>query len=399
MTAATIRSQNDRKLFELLREDPDVVAAQAELNDLKESGYVGMRRRLLATSVRLSKNMATAVHAAADECAKRLALDLPLELYAYASPQFNAACISPEEGRLFVMFSSSLLESFHGRELCFVMGHEIGHYVYQHHDIPIGLILNGQRPVGPRLALDLFAWSRYAEISADRAGAYCANDMNAVGLALFRLASGLSTSSINFDLDEFLAQIDDIQATDAEPGQGPPREDWFATHPFSPLRVKALLAFHDSSLMRRGGMSVADLEVTVQSTMSLMEPSYIEGRSAVAETMRRLLFAGSIAVANADGAISEREIAVFEKFFGDGAFRRDLDIEQITTDLPNRIVQANLKTSIPHRMQVLRDLCLVARAEDNVGESERRILVKLAKDLDIRGHFVEQCLAGALDPD
>jgi uncharacterized tellurite resistance protein B-like protein len=151
--------------------------------------------------------------------------------------------------------------------------------------------------------------------------------------------------------------------------------------------------------MRRGGMSVANLEAAVQGTMSLMEPSYIDGRSAVAEAMRRLLFAGAVTVANADGTISAGEIAVFEKFFGDGAFRRDLDIEQITADLPNRIVQANLKTSVAHRMQVMRDLCLVARAEDNIGESERKVLVKMAKDLDIRGHFVEQCLAGALDPD
>ena len=220
MTAESIRSQNDRKLFDLLRNDPDVVAAQAELDSLKEQGYVGMRRHLLATSVRLSRNMAKPLHAAAEECAERLALELPLELYAYANPQFNAACISPEEGTLFIMFSSSLLESFHGRELCFVMGHEIGHYIYKHHDIPIGFMLNGRRPVGPRLALDLFAWSRYAEISADRAGAYCADDMHAVGLALFRLASGLDTNTIDFDLGEFLAQIDDIQASDAEPGQG-----------------------------------------------------------------------------------------------------------------------------------------------------------------------------------
>ena len=54
MTADAIRSQNDRKLFDVLREDPDVIAAQSDLNDIKVHGYVGMRRRLLATSVRLS---------------------------------------------------------------------------------------------------------------------------------------------------------------------------------------------------------------------------------------------------------------------------------------------------------------------------------------------------------
>lgn len=399
MSASSIRSHHDTALSEGLITNPDVVKAKKYLEELQEKGYLGVRRRLLATSVRLSRSMAKGVHAIADECVERLELDIPLELYVYSSPQFNAACFNPEEGRLFVMFSSSLLESFVGRELCFVMGHEVGHHVYRHHDIPIGFILNGKHPVGPRLALDLFAWSRYAEISADRAGAYCAGDLQKVALALFRLASGLSTELIDFSLEEFLAQVDDMQPTDADAGQGPPREDWFSTHPFSPLRVKALKAFHESELMQEQGISSADLEMRVQSMMSLMEPSYLEGHSPVAETMRRLLFAGAIAVANADGDITDKEVEVFERFFGDGSFRRDLNIEQITNDLATRIAQANLKTSVPHRMQVLRDLCLVARAEGEVGGPERTVLERIADDLDIRGPFVEQCLCGALDPD
>ena len=399
MSASSIRSPNDVALSDALLAHPDVIAANEHLEELRKRGHIGVRRRLLATSVRLSRAMAKDVHRTVDECVERLELAIPLELYVYSSPQFNAACFNPEEGRLFVMLSSSLLESFKDRELCFVMGHELGHHVYGHHDIPIGFILNGKHAVSPRLALDLFAWSRYAEISADRTGAYCTGDLSAVALALFRLASGLSTEVIDFSLDEFLAQVDDMQPTDADAGQGPPREDWFSTHPFSPLRVKALKAFHESALMQRNGISSADLEMRVQATMSLMEPSYLEGRSPVAETMRRLLFSGAIAVANADGEITDKEVEVFEKFFGGGSFRADLDIARITADLASRIEQANLKTSVPHRMQVLRDMCLIARAEGRVEDSARAVLEKIARDLDIRGPFVEQCLCGALDPD
>ena len=118
-------------------------------------------------------------------------------------------------------FSSSLLEAFDENELMFVVGHEFGHHVYQHHDIPIGYILNGKHRPSASLALQLFTWARYAEISADRAGAYCANDLNAVARALFKLASGLTDNRVvNFDLAEFLGQLDEMQAVDAEPGQG-----------------------------------------------------------------------------------------------------------------------------------------------------------------------------------
>lgn len=118
--------------------------------------------------------MAPSLHKMADHCGAQLGLDIPLELYVFSSSQFNAACVKPEEGRLFVMFSSSILEGFSKSELQFLMGHELGHYIYGHHDIPIGYVLEGgSKPVSPRLALNLSSWSRYAEVSADRAGAYC----------------------------------------------------------------------------------------------------------------------------------------------------------------------------------------------------------------------------------
>ena len=88
------------------------------------------------------------------------------------------------------------------------------------------------------------------------------------------------------------------------------------THPFSPLRVKALKLFDDSVLTRKNGTSTDDLEVGVQGLMSLMEPSYLEGRTDIAETMRRLLFAAAIVVAATSAGISEAEIEAYLKEIG-----------------------------------------------------------------------------------
>ena len=54
--------------------------------------------------------------------------------------------------------------------------------------------------------------------------------------------------------------------------------------------------------------------------MALMEPSYLDGKTDEAEAMRRLFFAAALAQANVDGNISEAEIKVFEKYFGEGSF-------------------------------------------------------------------------------
>ena len=232
--ADRIRCVNDRDLCDRLLKDRTVKKVNEQITRMEEKTPSGIRRRLLATSVRLSQRMAPDLHKMADSCIEKLGMKIPLELYVFASPQYNAMCFKPQDGRLFVMFSSSLLEAFSESELRFVMGHELGHHVYEHHDIPIGYILRGESRPDPRLAMQLFTWSRYAEISADRAGAYCAQDMHGVASALFKLASGLTSKAIKFNMEDFLQQVDEMQLEDAEPGQGAPKEDWFSTHPFSP---------------------------------------------------------------------------------------------------------------------------------------------------------------------
>jgi tellurite resistance protein len=357
------------------------------------------RRRLLATSVRLSERMSPELRKMADRCVERLGVEIPLELFVFPSPRHNAMCFRPEDDRLLVMFSSSLLEDFEGSELLFVMGHELGHHVYRHHDVPIGFVMRGRERPDPRLALTLFAWSRYAEASADRAGAYCANDIEGVSRSLFKLASGLTSKTIQFQLDDFLAQIDQMQIEDAEPGAGAPKEDWFSTHPFSPLRVKALTLFDQSELVRSGGSSREELETGVQRLLSLMEPNYLEGQTNVAESMRRLLFAGAIAVAHADAEISPSEIEIFEGFFSTGSFSESLDIGSLVASLPERIEQVKEAASTTQAMQVLRDLCVVARAEGHVKPAEREVLDAIARGLGISTKFVCQTMDSDLDPD
>jgi tellurite resistance protein len=343
--------------------------------------------------------MAPALHKTAAECIEKLDLKIPLELYVFASPQYNAMCFKPEDGRLFVMFASSLLEAFEESELRFVMGHELGHHLYSHHDIPVGYILRGEARPDPRLALQLFTWSRYAEISADRAGAHCAQDLHGVATALFKLASGLSSKTVKFNMDDFLEQVDEMQLEAAEPGQGAPKEDWFSTHPFSPLRVHALKLFDESEFMRAGGSSAADLELGVQNLMSLMEPSYLEGRTETAEAMRRLLFATALVIANAHDGINEEEIALFEKFFGKNAFSGDLDLVALERDLDERIELVKEQASTPQAMQVLRDLCLVARAEGQIAQAERAVLNRVADGLGISRGFVCTTLEASFEPD
>lgn len=393
MSAELIRCDGDRNLYNALLERKAIHQVNKQIAQMEAKQAGGQtRRHLLATSVRLSRSMTPELHAMADLCVEKLGIDTDLELYAYNSSAFNAACFKPEDGRVFIMFSSALLEAFSGKELLYVMGHELGHHAYNHHSIPIGYILRGKQRPPANLALELFTWSRYAEISADRAGAYCAEDLNAVALALFRLASGITSSKlINFKLDEFIRQVDDMVAVDAEPGQGAPTQDWFSTHPFSPLRVKALTFFHESDLMSAGGYNKQQLEMNTKEVMGLMEPDYIEGKTKATKAMRHLFIAGAIAVAAADGQISDDEKTTIKDFFSDHFDIDKLDAKQLIALLPERIESAKQLTTKAQRMQVIRDLCLVARAEEEVVSPELDVLRNITQGLDIDFNFVLQC--------
>lgn len=399
MNPEKIRYCNDKDLYDELLKKREVVDINEQLAKMEAEGPSGVRRRLLSTSVRLSATMAPDIQKMADECVERLSMKIPVELFVYSSPTFNAACFKPEAGKLYVMFSSGLLEGFSASELRFVMGHEFGHYIYGHHDIPIGYLLKGEKPPGPKLALKLFAWSRYAEISADRAGAWCAQDMDGVARALFKLASGLTGSVVRFDLNEFLAQVDDMQAVDAEPGQGAPQGDWFSTHPFSPLRVRALKLFHDSELMKESGTSIDEMDQGVHQLMSLMEPNYLDARTDAATAMRHLLFAGAVVVAAASEGVSEKEIEVFEQFFQKGDFSDKLDINRIRDELPSRIDRVRKQTSQAQRIQVLRDICLIAKAEGKTTPAERAVLDAIADGLEVSRNMVCETMDREYDPD
>ena len=291
------------------------------------------------------------------------------------------------------------ITAFSERELCFVIGHELGHHVYQHHDIPIGYILRGKRPP-PALALDLFTWSRYAEISADRAGAYCAEDLHSVGRALFKLASGISDDLVvRFSLDEFLRQVDDMLVFDDQPGQGAPIQDWFLTHPFSPLRVKALKHFDESDVMRSGGIDTVELEDRVQQIMGLMEPDYMKGKTEATRAMRNLFLAGAITVADVYEGISDQERAILKNFLEKGFAVESLDSERLREVLPKRVSEAKQRTSLTQRMQVVRDLCIIARAERPVARPELNLLGEIATDLGLPTGFVQQCIEASIELD
>jgi Zn-dependent protease with chaperone function/tellurite resistance protein len=392
-----LRAEGDASLAKQILDDRDVKRSIERFEKDVKSGET--RRQLLSTSVRLGPELVPELHEVIARCRARLGLESEVEMYVYPSPHLNAACMRPEDERVLLMFSSELLDAFDGDELAFVAGHELGHHMFGHHDIPVGVLLQGPYAVSPRMALQLFAWSRYAEVSADRAGMWCAGDLDAVARGLFKLASGLRTGAANVVMEALLAQVDALEGFGSVTAGDPVRADWFSTHPFSPLRLKAAKLFSESEYMADGGASPAALEAAVQDVMAIMEPGYLKDTSDQAALMRRLLLAGAMVVAGASGDVSEEEAEAIESFLGEGKVTRHLSVEALREDLSRRIDAVVGVAPLARRAQVLRDICLVARADGHVDAAERAVLDEIANGLGLPPELVTHALDGVVELD
>lgn len=353
------------------------------------------RRYLLGSAVRITPKMAPALHAVVSHCRDALKVEDAIELYVSPSPHYNAFSYGGGNGRTFVGLTSALVESFSDDELRFVVGHELGHYIFDHHAIPLGRLLKGEEKIGPEQALQLFAWQRYAEISADRAGLLCAASLDATARGFFKIASGLKGHYINFDLDAYLAQIGDIESEAAKARQSDerPRSDWFASHPFSPLRVRAAQLCAGSELCTDGGTPLARLEAEVQNLMMLMEPSYLLDKSDAGEAMRRVLLAAGVLVACADGKVDPREVAALEGYLGQGSLPGELSPKALRENLDSRIAMALSNVPPLRRAQLVRDLCVIAMADGHSADPEIALMREVAARLEVDPTVVEHALA------
>ncbi len=393
MDVEALRAQGERELAEKIRADRDVKKAIEKATEHAKEG--GARRHLLATAMRLTPEMAPGVAANMEGAKKALGIEDPIETYVYPSPTFNAAAVRPEDGRLFVMYSSSLLEAFSEQELRFVIGHELGHHLFRHHDIPTGLLLHPKSRIRPGLALQIFAWQRYAEVSCDRAGVVAAGGLEPAASALFKLASGLTTGVVQVRIDEFLKQLGDLQeeASRLDKADAPARSDWFSTHPFSPLRLRAAELFVRSELSPAPvatPMPVAQLEAEVHELMTLMDPSYLQSKTEVAEAMRRLLFVGGILIASAGGEILRPELEALEDLLGPGTVPKDVNVDAVQATLPQRVTEVVDHVPRLRRVQIVRDLCVVAGADGVITANERVVIDDIGQRIGVDASEIER---------
>ena len=147
-----------------------------------------------------------------------------IDAYVYRSSEIQAVCIADDDRRCIVRFSSGLINLLDHDEFCFVVGHEIGHFLLLHHQTRIDQ---------DTYNLESVMQQRNQEISADRLGLIACNSIDIALKTIMKMVSGLTEEHLRFDVGAFVSQLNNIKLEELN----------FSSHPSMIVRGRALLWF------------------------------------------------------------------------------------------------------------------------------------------------------------
>ena len=223
-----------------------------------------------------------------------------IECFVYSEAEVNAF-VTTGRTRTLIGVSSAAVNHFSDAELCFVIGHEVGHALFQHKSLSAGyLVALGDLSVTDTMRVR--AWQRAAEISADRAGLVACGTIESAAHALFKSASGIVSNTVQVSPVRFAEQwhrlldevIDEVQ-----------RDLWQISHPFPPLRMRALMLFWES-VQQPDAHPIHDADTAIEKMLAIMDPA--TAKQALQDPMlRAFFFWGGIYAALSDGTIHDAE--------------------------------------------------------------------------------------------
>ncbi len=258
-----------RVLRKIQRATPVRLVAEAAVRFWKSME----KNELLGKSVQVTRRQFPELYRMVTECSETLDI-APPTVYVSQDPNLNAGTFGTDT-EAFVVLNSGLVDALDDEQLRFVIGHECGHLQNNHvvyrtaaEFLARGVISAVKWAMAPaQVALN--AWSRRGEITCDRAGLLCCENVDVALGTMMRLAVGSDRLSREVDLDAYLEQLEDLQE-----GVGRFRE-YLEDHPYLPKRVQALRLFADSSYYReivgeKGGVPLDEIDREVESLIKVM---------------------------------------------------------------------------------------------------------------------------------
>ena len=395
MDLPRIRYRGDKEDVELLFRDYNlegIISTSEERQKMEESNF---RNQLLKDGAfLLSKPISPRIFDIVTETKEKLNLDGDYEVFCLNSSTINAfAYVQPAEEKNFfiVGMTSAALEELEDLEIQFILGHELGHFLFEHNRMNY-LINPNQNSQGvtllPSMGESIFLrWRKKCEISADRVGLLACGNFENSARAMLKTAYGLSGKNLNLNVDSLLQQIDDLKE---EPEA---LEVNYRSHPLMPLRLKVMQMFAESPVFRQiveGKSDISDQELAELEDRADQWVNWIKRypRRPMDLAAMKLVTAAGIKLVMTENDIMDEEIKVIiqilHKYFtdepGDVVNEVVKDIKNTDDLIKNSVKEISEKGNDRHKTFVLSRLADIAIADGKLMKPEAGIIFEIAKE-------------------
>jgi hypothetical protein len=384
----SVRFVPEQVQFHQLRADP---AIARELDVLRARAPMDARIALLGNAVRADPELVPRLTQRAERLRGAIA-GRSVETYVFHDHSVNALVLD-ERDYLIVALSSGALSLLGDEELDFVIGHELGHAKFGHLDLACAKLIDSGR-LPPVSNMKLRAWQRAAEISADRAGLQLCGSLAAAASALFKSVSGLPLEA-SVDPTRFADQWNHLEREVTIAGS---REHWNLSHPFPPLRMKAMQLYWRSL---KDGVPLSDIDREIDRCLAGMDPTAGDDNAMDDTLLSSFFFWGGLYVALADGVLHPSELARIASvapagvdvaaLVASGTVGGDVCLQRFLDAIKQR--RRKLSTVELHR--ILEGLVDVASADGHIDPSEFTHLTHLCQALGVPPRACELLISKA----
>jgi len=365
----------------------------------------GIREQLLQHGIRLSDRLSPRIFRIHQQVCDALEISGDAEIFCLPERDVNAfAILDVREGRthMLVGMTAGALEELDDAELGSIIGHELGHFLFEHNRMNALLNLDPADPAAtvlPPFGESLFLrWRKKAEISSDRAGLLACRDFRASARALLKATFGLSEKNLNLDVDALLQQIGEIESSPELMGSV------FSSHPLLPIRLKALQLFARSKPAVECGCQLEgehlELDVVEDEIDKLMAMTRRHPVKPLSEAVMKALALGGAQVMGADHTISDNEVKLLVRMLH--AFFTDEPESVIETD------RAKIEQELPGVLQTIKEeggedeilfllnqVARIAYADGALAEAESAAILALAEQLEFPADKTYAIIVGA----
>ena len=320
---------------------------------------------LLSHSIRITEEILPKVYKSINQVFKKLKIDNEFNFFVTSdSYQANAACsLMSISSKPDIILTSKLIELLSSKELEFVIGHEVAHYIYQH-----ALYPSHQNEENRNLKLNILNLSRAAEISADRIGFLACGSLEASLRANLKLASGLGNKHLNFKFSAYLDQLRELETL------GKSESQLWSTHPSFLIRMQALIWFsmtkeyHDFfETKKKGAYKILEIDKKIENSLKKIIGNEIDITNK--EIFDRALLWGSLNLYLSDKKFSKSEQELFIKKFGKEKAKKAISLLRVSNQ---GMLEKKVETSFTEASILLKTDKLALVSE----------LKKIEKDMD-----------------